>query len=75
MGFVEMDNDKNMRATSKALELCNKSFHRAGLFGTTEVIFKQIKKSTNCDSIETIQYFSEDEMHHAYKKYRDMLKQ
>ncbi len=35
---------------------------------------KQLKKSANIDYIETIEYFSKDEMQQAYNKYRGMLK-
>lgn len=73
LNFVEMDNGKNMRATTKALELCNKTFQRAGLFSRVEVILKQLKKSGNIDDIVTIEYFSEDEMQQAYNKYRCLL--
>lgn len=74
LNFVEMDNSKNMRATSKAFELCNKSFQAAGLFSQVEIMLKQLKKSANIDYIETIEYFSKDEMQQAYNKYHGMLK-
>ncbi len=74
MGYIEMDDSKNLRATSKAIELCNKSFLNAGLFSKADKILTQLNKSVNFNHSEIIEYFSDHEINKAYKKYAGVIK-
>lgn len=74
LNYIKMDNSKNMRATSEAFELCNKFFIAAGLFSKAEKILNELNKSVDLDCNETIEFFSEDEIQQAYKKYRGIFK-
>lgn len=73
LNYVEMDTRKNMRATSKAFELCNKSFLTAGLFSKVEKILNKLNRADDCGQKEIIEYFSEMEINQAYKKYCRMF--
>lgn len=73
LNYAEMDNSKNICATCKAFKLCNKAFLDAGLFSKADKILTQLNKSADSKHAETVEYFSDDEINKAYKKYRKSL--
>lgn len=68
LNFVEMDQNKNMYVTRIGLSLRTKSFDNSGLFSKVEILSKSLSKF-HIKKIETIEYFSEDDINKACIEY------